>query len=202
MFVVYNSLTPISHYLCNLEFITKRALNPLKNNVFYKSQNYPSLSFWSTTVVSLSVCFVCIAEAYNCLVVILVWNRLRLFHSANFFFHHNFFVISDPRSYHCLVPGRGVYRSAWSAWDLAEVHRTSDHNPHCGPDWSVWVPGCRREGWETLGHSYAVRTHSWKEMHIYICYKTLVNVTKHSLPFCTSVLYVQIMIQVNLMTVW
>ncbi|KAF3851272.1 hypothetical protein F7725_013044 [Dissostichus mawsoni] len=35
----------------------------------------------------------------------------------------------DPRGYHRVIFGRGVYRSAGSAWAPAEIHRTSDHHP-------------------------------------------------------------------------
>lgn len=67
---------------------------------------------------------------------------------------------SDPGRHHRVLPHRGVHRSVRSARDAAEVHRTSDHHPHRGPHRAVGLPGCRREGGETLGHRHAVSLNS------------------------------------------
>lgn len=73
-------------------------------------------------------------------------------------FSLSFSSLSDPRCHHRVIPGWGVHRHAGSSWDAPEVHRTSDHHPHCGPHWLVWFPGCGRESWEALGNCYAVST--------------------------------------------
>lgn len=67
-------------------------------------------------------------------------------------------LLSDPRGHHRVVAGGSVHWSTRSAWHFTEVHRTSDHHAHCGLDWPVWLPGCRRASWETLGYCHAVST--------------------------------------------
>lgn len=86
---------------------------------------------------------------------------------------YNMFVLSDPRGYHCVIHGRGVHWSAGSARAPAEIHRTFDHHPHHYPYRPVWFPGCRREGWETLGHCYAVSIDSHAKKGIFMCQQKL-----------------------------
>lgn len=69
----------------------------------------------------------------------------------------------DPRCNHCIVLDWGVHWSSRSAWDVVEVHWAPDYHAHCGPHRVVRLPGCRREGWKTLGHCYAVST-GWQTL--------------------------------------
>lgn len=66
--------------------------------------------------------------------------------------------MSDSGSDHHIVYGRSVYRSAGSAWDPSQVHRTSDHHPNRGSHRPLWFPGSRGASWKALGHSYVVST--------------------------------------------
>ena len=110
---------------------------------------------------------------------------------------YNMFVLSDPRGYHCVVHGRGVHWSSWSARAPAEIHRTFDHHPHHYPYRPVWFPGCRREGWETLGHCYAVSIdfHTKK-----VSCANNIFFKEHKINFSFVTLYVQNVLVITIQT--
>lgn len=67
-----------------------------------------------------------------------------------------FSLCSDPRCYYHVFFDRSGDWIPGPARSTLAIHWPSDYYTHGSSHWALWVPGCRGESRQTLGHSHAV----------------------------------------------